>query len=79
MLESVPSQPWPLGSCEQSPFEDTLLFNVHRGQLPSVDSRNMECETNAMDGIFEDAFGSFDQDTPVNDFRLCVSRFEEFG
>ncbi|KAH8761803.1 hypothetical protein F5882DRAFT_443727 [Hyaloscypha sp. PMI_1271] len=64
MLESVPSRPRPLGSCEESPFEDTRLFNIYRGQLPGVNSQNMECETNAMDGIVEDAFGSFGQGTP---------------
>jgi hypothetical protein len=78
MLESVPSQPRPLGSCEESPFEDTQLFNIYRGQLPGVESQNMECETNAMDRIFEDAFGSFGQGTPVSDFHLCVPRFGEF-
>jgi hypothetical protein len=78
MLESVPSQPRPLGSCEESPFEDTRLFNIYRGQLPGVNSQNMECETNAMDRIVEGAFGSFGQGTPVSDFHFCVPRFGEF-
>jgi hypothetical protein len=38
----------------------------------------MECETNAVGRIFEDAFGSFGQGTPVSDFHFCVPRFGEF-
>jgi len=33
----------------------------------------MECETNAIDRTFEDAFGSFGQGTPVSD-SASVSR-----
>ena len=51
------------------PIEDTRPFDTHRGQQSSLDNWNMECETDAMDGIFDDTFG---QGTPVSDFSLCV-------